>query len=119
MTEPHLYYNRKGEPIHRGAWAKRFSNKNYKVIKQTYTSAGKFWVSTVWLGLDYSMGFGNKRLIFETMVFAVKRDKKKGDDVACLRAATEEEALEDHAQLLKEWAEKEKQPSRFPGVRKT
>jgi hypothetical protein len=118
MEKPQMYYNRKGKPITLESWIKRSNNKNYCIIKQEDLANGQLHIITVWVGLDHSWGFGPKRLIFETTVFARGKSKAKGNivetllhfkelkEVACLQSSTEEEALEDYAQLLKEWENK-------------
>lgn len=76
---------------------KLLSDKNYKIIKQEWTPDKKYWVSTVWLGLDYNYGEGPP-LIFETMVF------KDGEERELERYSTQEEALRGHKKLLKKYS---------------
>ena len=78
-------------------WAKLFENRKYKIIKQEILPSGK-WVSTVWLGLNHSLEGGT--LIFETMVFASKKDMSEVD---MNRYSTEEEALKDHQEMVKKY----------------
>lgn len=88
-------------------------NRDAKVVKQE--DVGKYWVSTVWLGMDH--GFGGKPMIFETMVF----DKSRPDmppledvmnpdvdtnyptrwtDLYQERYSTEEEAIAGHDEIV-------------------
>ncbi len=60
------YYDRTGWPITLKEWAHLSENAEYRRIGSDHV--GALWVSTVWLGLDHSMGVGPP-LIFETMVF--------------------------------------------------
>lgn len=59
---------------------------------------GDYWVSTVFLGLDHSFGFGKPHvpILFETMVFI--GEKNDGTQV---RYATWNEAAEGHAEICK------------------
>lgn len=68
-----------------------------KRVKQETTWLG-FYVSTVWLGVDYSFSFGPP-LIFETMVFF-----KSWSELDMERYTTEEQALAGHKALVKKWS---------------
>ena len=61
------YYNRQGEEITNDEWMKLFTDKKYKIVKQTNVHGNK--VSTVWLGTDHSFGGSDDIVIFETLVF--------------------------------------------------
>ena len=89
------YYNREGKEIDLDTWEKFLSDTNYKIIKQE--NVGKYWVSTVWLGLNHQYGEGEP-LIFETMVF-----KGKESDLDCERYTTEEEAIKGHQKMVKKY----------------
>lgn len=81
----------------------KLADFSYKCVKQEELPDGKF-VSTVWLGLDYSyFGEAHGPLIFETMVFP-----KRGEfgELDMDRYSTEEEALIGHAEMVKKWLEK-------------
>lgn len=128
------WYDRDGKPLvtvgmfeDEELWGKQMDkvekllkDRNYKVIKQDYTPGKKYWVSTVWLGLDQSFGLGGdeyKPIIFETMVFSGKTYKRRATkglpsysyrkDYEQLRYSTEAEALKGHEKLLKEYTDKE------------
>lgn len=58
----------------------------------------KWWVSTIFLGLDHNLGMEGPPVVFETMVFP----KGSWSEAACVRACTWDEALENHAMLVEE-----------------
>ena len=99
-TEPDLWMEQMGEV------EKKLSDRSYKVLKQENTPEGKYWISTVWLGLDHSFS-GSKPLIFETMVF----DRHNGEvDYASnemKRYSTEAAALKGHVRMVKKWTKTE------------
>ena len=94
-------YNRKGKLISLQEYGKLFATKGYKIVLRT-TLPNKKWVSTVWLGLDYSLGstWTNKPLIFETMVFI---NKKKLHELDVERYSTEIEARKGHNKMCAKW----------------
>ena len=47
-------------------WAKYMEEENRLLFQE---DVGNYWVSTVFLGLDYNFDFSIEPLIFETMVF--------------------------------------------------
>lgn len=59
----------------------------------------KFYISTIFLGLDYSHGLGAPQL-FETMVFNQPMD---GKDIECERYATKEQALKGHKEFVEKY----------------
>lgn len=83
-------------------------DQSYKILKQD--TIGKYFVSTVWLGLDHGWRLVAEReglpyfpTIFETMVF--KEDQRDEDDEWDRfqeRYCTQEEALEGHAKVCEE-----------------
>jgi hypothetical protein len=86
-------YDRQGNPIaDLLEWGRLHEDNAYKRVDAT--QIGKFWVSTVWLGLDHSFG-GGPPLIFETMVF-----EDGGSDIYCDRYSTEQEAQEGHDEVV-------------------
>lgn len=60
------YYDKDGRSIEMMDWAQLFEDNGYKRIASD--TVGDATISTVWMGLDHSFGFGPP-LIFETMVF--------------------------------------------------
>ena len=94
------YYNREGEVISADQWGELLGDMEYKRVLET--QIGPYWVSTVWIGLDYNWGEGPP-LIFETMVFATdstdpERDTL-GPDMDCRRWSTEQEARRGHEEF--------------------
>jgi len=82
-------------------WARWIEDHNRdRIVRQE--EVGKFFVSTVFLGLDHDFSFEGPPLLFETMVF----DGRKGgsvNDAPAFRDWTWELALESHAKAV-EWA---------------
>lgn len=93
-------YDRQGQPISIERWAVLHSDEDY--IRVAETDVGPYWVSTVWLGLDYSFGHGPP-LIFETMVF-VKDEfpahSRSMFDLDITRYSTEHEARVGHEDIV-------------------
>lgn len=105
---------------------KLLGDRDYKVVKQEFTPDKKYWVSTVWLGLDHSFGalfspedgLSNPApVIFETMVFSGRKDSwyKMGGkrhyhkkDHEQQRYTTEEEALKGHKRMMAKYTRKER-----------
>ena len=84
-------------------WAKMFEDKikdgsDYRIVKQEYTWM-RFWVSTVWIGLDHPFWENQPPLIFETMVFS--RNKS---DLDMERYTTEKQAINGHRKMVKKWS---------------
>lgn len=94
-----LYYDRQGKPLQLRDWARLFEDVDERRVSHTTLPDGK-WVSTVWLGLDHSHGYGPP-LIFETMVFAEGEPHATVIDSA--RYSTEEEARAGHAAMVTKW----------------
>lgn len=96
------HYDRDGDPITFGEWAALIeSGEQYRRVAETTveTQFGKFWVSTVWLGIDHSLG-ARRPLIFETMIqrgrdnewlgpvrYQTEAEAKVGHEVAAAIAA--------------------------------
>lgn len=70
------YYNRLGQPISPEIWEQLSRDPAYKKVAgdRIVTPDGDAVISTVWLGIDHSFGFG-KPLIFETMIFGGPADQ--------------------------------------------
>jgi hypothetical protein len=116
------WYDRQGNKLpyetdkDRLAIEKLLTDKGYKIVKQEMTPDGRYWVSTVWLGLDHSWS-GGTPIIFETMVFSGKKDRwyelggkrvYTRNDHEQIRYCTEEQAIKGHERLLKQYSQKEK-----------
>ena len=88
-------YDKKGKIISLQQWVALMEDKEYKRVAET--TVGRYWVSTVWLGLDHNWG-GVKPLIFESMVF----DKKTNEsDLLTDRYSTLSQALVGHDNMVK------------------
>lgn len=62
------FYDRQGRPIDLFTWGGLIEDRNYQRVAET--TIGRYWISTVWLGLDHNFWHpGNPPLIFETMIF--------------------------------------------------
>lgn len=77
-------------------WGRWFENAGSKRFLKQET-IGDYWVSTVFLGLDYSFDYSDNHvpILWETMV---KKDGKWLD--YCNRYATKEEALAGHEKVV-------------------
>jgi hypothetical protein len=140
-----LWYDKQGKPlldaedIKDPRWIeqmreveKLLTDREYKVVGQDYTPNKKYWVSTVWLGIDHSFSWFKDEpnphpLIFETMVFyskpaykyhtvkgkrkrwyyheSVNDDDYEGQD----RYVSEEGAKLGHQRWLKHFTDREKE----------
>jgi 20S proteasome alpha/beta subunit len=91
-------YNRQGEPISMGEFARLFEDVDYSVLRQEETADKHYWVSTVWLGIDHNFSGEGPPIIFETMVFAQTTDAQSRlmEGTSCERYATEEQAIRGH-----------------------
>jgi hypothetical protein len=90
-----MYYDRRGYPM---SWREYVFllttyGEGYKRVAQT--TFGRYWISTVWLGLDHGYGRGAP-VIFETMVFDLGADGHNFLDHYCERYCTLEEAFAGH-----------------------
>ena len=92
------HYDRAGRPITLDEWLALVADIEGKRVAaaDVVTPTGRcLWVSTVWLGIDYSFGYGPP-LIFETMVF----EHGMADTSYGERYATEVQALAGHARAV-------------------
>ena len=96
-----MHYDREGNPIQLGTWAMHVEDPSYKFLLDE--NAGRYWVSTVWLGMDHSFGDGPP-IIFETMAFVRASDEIREitglQDVYQIRYHTEAEAREGHVRVV-------------------
>lgn len=102
-SDPALYFDRDGNPLpgtlreQTLEWARLRSDHDYCVIghEDVLLPSGRaVWVSTVWLGLDHSFGFGPP-VVFETMIF-----ENGMADIYCQRYATATDAEQGHRSLV-------------------
>lgn len=94
------YYDKDGSPLTLHEWSSKYTNE-YKRVAQTNV-AGKYNVSTIWLGLDHRYGEGAP-LIFETMVFPID----SFSDLDCDRYSTLAQAEAGHAAMVEKWSKPE------------
>jgi hypothetical protein len=101
VPDPPRYFNRLGVGISMREWAELREDSTYFRIAET-TVAGRWWVSTVWLGIDHGFGRGPP-IIFETMVFDHGPDTSglnRYDDLEMERYRTEAAAREGHERMV-------------------
>ena len=79
-----MYYHRDGTPMVDNEllpatlqWALMFEDTRGRIVGKAITLYGER-LSTMWMGLDHSF-FGSRPLIFETMLFAPKRNEAQRD----------------------------------------
>ena len=90
------YYDRQGNPITYQQWidVRSHGQDAWEAARRVdVTTIGDARVSTVWLGLDHSFGYGPP-VIFETMIFGGEHDQWQN------RYCTEEEALAGHQAVV-------------------
>ena len=102
MVRPHLYklLGRLAVPVADALeWGHWYATADRQVARDKLDG---FTVSTVFLGIDHSMGMGesghsdDRPLLFETMVFK----PNSHDETWCERCSTWDEALEQHQTVL-------------------
>lgn len=104
VPDPPRHYDRLGVGISMREWVELMEDREYRRIGST-TIAERWWVSTVWLGIDH-MGaiFGGPPIIFETMVFDHGPDavtsEERYRDYEQERYSTEGAAREGHERMV-------------------
>lgn len=98
------YFDRDGQPISLGQYEALFTDDDYRRVALSHIDDVE--VSTVWLGLDHSLG-GRVPMIFETMIFGGPNDTE------CWRWSTKEQALAGHDQVCA-WVRDGYSPSSQP-----
>jgi hypothetical protein len=93
----------KPEPDHI-TWARWFETAD-RVVRQDHSVGGKWFVSTVFLGIDHSF-LEEQPILFETMVFA---EGGSAEEDACERYATWEEAERGHEELVERYGGRQKE----------
>ena len=98
-----MYFGLDGKPIDMMTWAKMQLPEIKRIAEDTIEVGDRrWWVSTVWMGLDHNFDLAGPPLIFETMVFDADKTKvsasQGGDwsDLLMDRYATKEQALAGH-----------------------
>ncbi len=87
--------NRNPVPVSVLEWEFKFDD-DARIVKQETVSG--IYVSTVFVGVDYSFGMGGPPLVFETMAFDDRGDMS--DNIVCHRYATWNEALKGHNEIV-------------------
>ena len=104
MSDMGMYYDIDGKPMEMMDWAAA-QNPEYKRVAQDTIEKGgrKYWVSTVWMGIDHGFGRAKAPLIFETMVFDAGQMSvgHLGEDLWMDRYATKTEALAGHEEICR------------------
>jgi len=98
-----MYYNRQGKEMTLLEWGSKFEDMEYKIVKQD--SVDRWFISTVWLGLNHALFRKQPPLIFETMIFVRDEDGSEKDTEDPLhlyqeRYSTEEEAIVGHENAM-------------------
>ena len=95
------YYDKEGKPITLLEWAELGDDTDYKRIASTMV-AERYWVSTIWLGVDHNFGLWAPPLLFETCVFdngapiEVLEGHETVESLVIDRYTTEEQAKAGH-----------------------
>lgn len=100
LNEPR-YFDRQGKPLTLMEWGEKCEDYDYKVIKHDYVD--RYFVSTVWIGLNMNLFGGLPPQIFETMIFIQDESLKDKDDPLehfQERYFTEEQAIQGHEEAL-------------------
>ena len=92
------YHDRDGRPIDLYEWAHLMEDQDYKRVQWDLVN-GRWYVSTVWLGLDHNW-WGGAPLIFETMVFSQDGTAAPYDEWEMRRYHTEQDARRGHAEMV-------------------
>ena len=96
-----MYFDRQGKEIALMEWGRKCEDHDYKIVKQE--EVDKYFISTVWIGLNMQMFRNAPKQIFETMIFLQDEENKNPDDPLHLyqaRYSTEEEAIKGHEEAL-------------------
>lgn len=101
IGDPPMYYDPDGNPCGLRTWARLRQDRSVQVVAQEEVDlpgGDRAFVSTVWLGMDHSFGYGRQPLIFETMIFWEAGNYASED--YCERWTTRAQALAGHDQAL-------------------
>jgi hypothetical protein len=101
MSDKYILKNKKPVPVESilewGEWFEEASRSGERIVKQEKFPNGKK-VSTVFLGVDHSLGRG-KPLLFETMVF-----NSDGEEEETARYSTWKKAEKGHKKMVKRYS---------------
>ena len=105
MNDKYILKNKKIIKADLMTWLKWFENSKDRIIKQETLPNGYF-VSNVFLGIDYNFSFNPKAkpILFETMVF---KDKKSFSELDINRYSTYKEAVKGHKLMVLIWTSKQ------------
>lgn len=95
-----MHFDRAGLPISMKEWGQLgYGMDDYRRIGST--NIRRWWISTVWVGLDMSFRNGPP-LIYETMIFW-RKPKKGGLNSTdwCMRYSTDKEARRGHSEVCR------------------
>lgn len=94
------YFDRQGKPMELMDLARKCEDNEYRIVKQE--KLDRWFISTVWMGLNMQMFKENPIHIFETMIFLENEDRKCDDRLNFYqeRYSTETEALHGHELAL-------------------
>lgn len=100
----HMYFDREGVPISQDQFESKlrevgFSRVAFTRIVNARQPEQKFFVSTVWTGIDAGYGKGAP-LIFETLVFPGEQMKR----VFCQLDATESDSIATHNKVVEHYS---------------
>ena len=96
-------------PVDLLTWAKWFE-KGDRVVQQD--TVGRYWISTVFLGLDHRFGQPGPPLLFESMAFGDANERGYREDLDQNRYATWDEAVAGHEAMLAEWTRKHEEETK-------
>lgn len=93
------YYDRRGQRIGISRWMSLQAHEDYQRV--AINEIGEYVVSTVWMGLDYSFGIGEKQ-VFETMVFTADDWYGRAESAALevRRYPNEDAAIRGHESMV-------------------
>lgn len=96
----HTYYDRKRRGISSIEWSLLQEDIDYRFVKQEHLD--KYFVSTVWVGLNMSYLSKHPPHIFETMIFSEDEEENTKDSLHLYqkRCSSEQEALLIHEEAV-------------------
>jgi len=93
------YFDRNGNRLQLMDWAKKCEDDEYRKVKQD--KIGKYFISTIWFGLNMNFFSNQEPLIFETMIFLDDDDQLDEFYLYQEEYSTEQQALEGHERAVK------------------
>jgi hypothetical protein len=83
--------NNNPKPVSVQRWSFTFEHNRRTVAQEV---VGGIYISTIFLGIDYSFGMGGPPLVFETMAFDAD------EELMCRRYSTWDEAVAGHQEIV-------------------